>query len=76
MLILKKPEANELNIIIKVHAECCQCGRETLLDATSTETAAIQLQRLGWHSFETDDVLGINACPQCIHELKQIEDAA
>ncbi|MFM2476399.1 hypothetical protein [Celerinatantimonas sp. MCCC 1A17872] len=73
MLILKKPTPDELEVVIQIRAECCNCGQQALVEAPSTEAAAIKLQRLGWHSFETDEICGTNFCPNCIHELKEIE---
>ncbi|HCH1064874.1 TPA: hypothetical protein NKP31_004493 [Vibrio parahaemolyticus] len=73
MLILKKPDQSELEVITMVRCVCCNCTNEETVQAVSKEAAAIQLQKLGWRAYETDDEIGANACPDCVKALEEIE---
>lgn len=74
MLILKKPETAEIEIITMVHCICCNCTKEETIPATSKDAGAIQLQKLGWRAYERDGETGANACPSCVKELEEIEE--
>lgn len=73
MLILKKPEANELTVIITIKAVCVSCHKEETACAHTVEIAAREFQKFGWRSYETDTETGANVCPDCVAELEQIE---
>lgn len=73
MLILKKPDTAEMDIITMVHCVCCICTNQETVPAASKDTGAIQLQKLGWRAYERDDETGANACPACVKELEEIE---
>lgn len=73
MLIQKKPETEGLEIITMVRCVCCNCDNEDTVRTLSVGAAAIQLQKLGWRTYETDYEIGGNTCPKCIKELNEIE---
>ena len=74
MLILKKPDTAEMDIITMVHCICCNCTNEETIQAMSKDAGAIQLQKLGWRAYEKEGETGANACPVCVKELEEIEE--
>ncbi|WP_181313279.1 hypothetical protein [Photobacterium damselae] len=74
MLLLKKPEIDELDVITQVRSVCCNCTVEITIPVPTKDAAAIQLQRLGWRAYETDDETGANVCPDCVKGLLLIEE--
>jgi len=73
MLILKKPQPNELVVITTIKSICVNCGHEETVCAHTIEIAAREFQKFGWRSYETSTETGANACPDCVNELQEIE---
>ena len=72
MLILKKPESNELAVITTIKSICVNCGDEETVCAHTIEIAAREFQKFGWRSYETDTETGANVCAGCVKELQEI----
>lgn len=74
MLKFSDPDKSELVQVSAFRAECCNCFDIRTCLADSLKEAAELLKSGGWRAYETSDESAPLVCPNCVNELKNIDE--
>jgi hypothetical protein len=75
MLKLQPIDTSEIEILTVAKIACCSCTKEEHITAANTELAATAFFQLGWRTYETNDEINGNTCPQCVADMQELERA-